>query len=121
MDSASSLQPHEATERRREVVNSVRASFLFYKNSERRGLSPLSPAPASHTIGAHHLTHITAACGLAKTTNRRDVPLASAIHDTGAALQPRRKPPTSAKPTKQSLAPAPAARPNFAAWAVCRW
>jgi hypothetical protein len=29
MDSASSLRLLEATERRREVVNSVRASFLF--------------------------------------------------------------------------------------------
>ncbi len=39
MDCASSLRLIEATERRCAVVNSVRASFLFYRG-ERRDLFP---------------------------------------------------------------------------------
>jgi hypothetical protein len=67
MDFASSQSAsagHGATPRGRQL--SARIISFFEKDSERRGLSPLSPTKTADTKGKRHVTSVTSACGLAK-------------------------------------------------------
>src|SRR6266404_2838056 len=74
-----------------EVVNSVRASFLFLKKDQQAtGFIPAVPS-TSHTKGERHVIRLTSACGLAEKQRT-----AKKCAPAGRYAQRRRLAPTTA-------------------------